>query len=266
MAIEIDPYVARRIAKHPNVLWHKLTSPLRRGWRSARKRSSRPPRTGIAIRAISARPFAIQAGSLASDGWTFAVNVLSAVDHAQFVASWPERHFFDPLQIRQKAKTYDVGFRLLNPSEHTLRSLDCRIEQIYRYFASPTTAAQITELAGDGVERRCYSLLANWGFWGSGLAPHRDTPAPDATGADRRINIVYFVDANGTGWDAGGTSILRTNDFSEPMFVPQNLNNSILIYRTGDQFFHGFPPMKYRTYRRVITAHYCPSSERQATK
>jgi len=132
------------------------------------------------------------------------------------------------------------------------------IRAIYDCLASPLTTRLVSELAGDSVRRRCYWLLCNQAFWGSGLVPHRDTPALDHTGMDRRINIIYFVDANGKGWEAGGTSILKSNNFSEPIFVPNILTNSMLIYRTGDSFFHGFPPMKFGKYRRVVTAHYCP--------
>jgi len=49
-------------------------------------------------------------------------------------------------------------------------------------------------------------------------------------GSDKRItdslvNIIFFVEANETGWNAGGTSILAEATFNKPILILQNLNN-----------------------------------------
>jgi hypothetical protein len=72
-----------------------------------------------------------------------------------------------------------------------------------------------------------------------------------------KINFIYFVDANGVGWDAGGTSILKTNTFDEPIFIPQNLVNSCLFYYSESELFHGFPQVKFGKYRRNVISHFC---------
>lgn len=43
--------------------------------------------------------------------------------------------------------------------------------------------------------------------------------------------------------DAGGTGIYKDNQFSNKIFEPSNLCNSLLIYKTDKDFFHGFNEM-----------------------
>lgn len=258
MARDVSRRVLARLGWHPYIVWRRITSPIRarhrrrqrQGPELASSRSAGPVPADWTLR--------LPASALASTGWAFVEDVLDRPAHAAVVAAWPPRNEFAPMRTSERTKTYDTAGRLRDPTPASLQTVHPGLQDIYCWLSSPATSTVIADASGFDVAMRCYWLLANESFWGSGLAPHRDTPATDSSGFDRRVNLIYFVDANGRGWDAGGTSILATNDFSAPTFVPTNLRNSALIYRTGARFFHGFPPMKFGKYRRVITAHYCP--------
>jgi len=99
--------------------------------------------------------------------------------------------------------------------------------------------------------------MCSYATAGSQLIPHRDGESPNKR-PETWINVILFVAASGQGWESGGTSILAGNDFSAPIFVPENLNNAALIYSTHtNDLYHGFPAIQRGHWRKVVTAAYC---------
>ena len=264
MAIDIDPEIQRVLASHPNIFWRKISSPFRRRLRAFLRSWSRGDLIQLGLnfeREVGCDQFnADEITSFRNQGWLFIEDFLPNDLYVRLASEWPRTRWFQPLKSSEVSKTYDSAFKIYVKSEPDA-VVPTALSHVYRFFSSKEFESQITALSADSESMHCYWLTTINSYWGSGLAPHRDTPDIDRSGRDRRINIIYFVDSNGEGWEAGGTAILATNNFSEPVFIPRRLKNSLLIYETGAPFFHGFPPIKFGKFRRVLTAHYKTSEE-----
>ena len=75
---------------------------------------------------------------------------------------------------------------------------------------------------------------------GSFLIPHIDGVFKN-TQTKQHYNFIYFVD----GYDenpilGGGTGFYKDNEFKLPIFVPNTIKNSLVIYNQSESFFHGF--------------------------
>ena len=195
---------------------------------------------------------------LAKKGYLFLENFLDEESYKVLVENWPKRRWFEPLRFRQNGKSYDSGFRW---NEETGRFDDSilrnpTIYSFYKKLKSNEFCDNLTSIANDEVKRKNFSLLLTQAYSHSYLTPHQDSMGSSQTVNSSLINIIYFVEANGRGWEAGGTSIFADATFSKPLLIPQNLNNSVLLYRTSDQVWHGFPKIKFRRFRKTLLAHY----------
>ena len=65
--------------------------------------------------------------------------------------------------------------------------------------------------------------------------------------------MIYFVDGSEDPIKSGGTGIYADPDFEQPLLTPQTLKNSVLIYNSKNNFFHGFDIMKKNSFRHAIT-------------
>lgn len=259
MAIDMDVEVQRTLARHPNILWRRISSPFRRRLRVFLRSRSRGDLIQFSLdienEIICDQFNADEVAFFHDHGWLFIEDFLPNDLYVRLASEWPRTRWFQPLKSSEVSKTYDSAFKIYVKSEPDAW-VPKALGHVYRFFSSKEFESQIAALSADSESMHCYWLTTINSYWGSGLAPHRDTPDIDSSGRDRRINIIYFVDSNGEGWEAGGTAILATNNFSEPVFIPRRLKNSLLIYETGAPFFHGFPPIKFGKFRRVLTAHY----------
>lgn len=261
MAIDIDARVQRALARHPNILWRGISSPFRRYLRVFLKSRSRSNLIQLSLdienEIICDQFNADEVAFFHDHGWLFIEDFLPNELYLRLASGWPSKRWFQPLSKSEVSKTYDSAFKIYVKNEPDAL-VPMALSHVYRFFSSKEFESQIASLSLNSEPMQCYWLTTINSYWGSGLAPHRDTPEIDSSGRDRRINIIYFVDSNGEGWEAGGTAILKTNNFSEPVFIPKKLKNSLLIYETGAPFFHGFPPIKFGKFRRALTAHFQP--------
>ena len=257
----MDARVQRTLARHPNILWRGITSPFRRRLRVFLRSRSRSDLIQLSLdienEIICDQFNADEVAFFHDHGWLFIEDFLPNELYLRLASGWPVRRWFQPLGKSEVSKTYDSAFEIYAKNEPDAL-VPMALSHVYRFFSSKEFESQIASLSLNSEPMQCYWLMAINSYWGSGLAPHRDTPEIDSSGRDRRINTIYFVDSNGEGWEAGGTAILKTNNFSEPVFIPKKLKNSLLIYETGAPFFHGFPPIKFGKFRRALTAHFQP--------
>lgn len=187
-------------------------------------------------------------------GWAFVDPFFDWEFFAALRAGWPPRRFFAPMQ--SALKSYDFGFRWRRGTR-SIQFLDQfpALSRAYSMLLSPEFGERVQQLCGDGITRSCFSLTATWATAGSALIPHRDTIANDKQGGSF-LNIVLFVDANGTAPHAGGTSILADNEYRQVIFEPTKLTNTALLYRSNADFFHGFKPLAPGAFRWTILAQY----------
>lgn len=186
------------------------------------------------------------------NGWTFVEGVWPPEVHCHLIEHWPPDRFLEPM--RYVTKAYDTGFAWSRSSMREpegLRQFPA-LQAAYDFLRSEEMSRRFSDLAGDGVQRQCNQLLMTRSYWGSNIIPHIDS-----SNSRYNINSVFFIDGTG-GKYGGGLGIWKDNEFLEPIFIPENLTNTCLIYDMSEDFFHGFPPMRFGAFRWTINATYKP--------
>ena len=256
-----DPKTNRRLLLTSYLLWPRYaTSGYRRWLRSKLQQyekkkfqSKMPNATVFKAPVISDPNF-----ELAAKGFLFVENFLDKDSYSQLVEAWPKNRWFEPLTFRRNGKSYDSGFRYNIAKNKIDESITFNpiIKSIYTALRSREFCENISQICADKIERESYSMLLTKSYSHSYLTPHKDSIGQDVVKSNSIVNIILFVQANGAGWDSGGTSILGDATFDKPIFIPNNLNNTALIYRGTADLWHGFPRIKLGNYRRTILSAY----------
>jgi len=259
MAVEMSPRLLEAYGfKHQPANHLRIKG---RRLRAAYRWSTRAVSRGASAQTVVSNPSlagAIEgvAGDFQRDRWAYIEPFFTEETQAALVDGWPPRAFFAPMKTI--VKSYDFGFKWIRGQtgqpEHLQKFK--ALEQVYELLRSAETAERVTDMCGDGRHRTCYSLATTWAHAGSTLVAHRDSIAhsPDDVSATF-LNFVIFVDGTG-GEDAGGTCIAADNEYQEVIFEPTQLTNSALVYQSVADFYHGFKPMKSRTFRWTINAQF----------
>ena len=261
MGGKFDPKTNRKLLLTSFLLWPRYaTSSLRSQLRlklqsvdTLRSRRDTIPQFQFVI-----NPIRDPNNDLATKGFLFVDNFIDARSYKLLLQNWPKKRWFEPLRFHQNGKSYDSGLRW----NYAKSRFDISIKQnpaifdLYIQFKSQEFCNNLTAISNDGIKRQNFSLLLTQSYSHSYLTPHQDSIGPDTKVNKSLINVIYFVEANGEGWEAGGTSIFADATFNKPVLVPRNLNNTALLYRTSHQVWHGFPKIKFRRFRKTVLAHY----------
>jgi len=261
MGRQSDPKTNRQLLLTSFLLWPRYaTSSMRRRLRlklqnvnTGRTKKDIGPHLRFAVPTVSD-----PTSDLVTKGFLFVEDFLDKDSYKILVENWPKRRWFEPLQFRQNGKSYDRGLCWNEETDRFDASIDANptIFELYKQLKSKEFCDNLSAICNDGIERTNFSLLLTQAYSHSYLTPHQDSMGPDKKINDSLINIIFFVEANGIGWEAGGTSIFTDATFEKPILIPQNLNNSALLYRTSDQVWHGFPKIRFRKFRKTVLAHY----------
>ena len=175
------------------------------------------------------------------NNWCFIDNFFSQETCKQIVQNWPSRHYFRPMKYI--SKQYDFGFEW----NHTLKELPRYIEhhlhikKLYNYLDSSDFKKIINNLCNDKFNRSCFSISLTTAKKGSVLFPHKDAISLENNNiSNPAINIIIFLKGTDDQEFSGGTGLYEDNEFKKVIFEPRKLNNSALIYRSRENFFHGF--------------------------
>jgi hypothetical protein len=175
--------------------------------------------------------------------------------------TFPDKNYFycptDPL------KNYNFGFRYNIDDNyyhyqlknyHLIKKFPI-LENLYKYIQnSKEFSSFINELISKKNFRNI-SILSSYANEKSFLIPHMDSVVDDKS-IPNIINIIYFVDGLDDAINSGGTGIYSDNEFKDPIFIPSKIKNSMLIYNSKSQFYHGFNFMKKNSYRFAITCEF----------
>ena len=238
------------------VALRRLGSPLIHSWRLSRRRVTLTPQRTLpsTLQSRAAPPLGGLASDFGREGWVYVETFLPIDLHHMLLEQWPARYQLDPFTFKGHLKAYDKGLRW--PAEDR-SEYSSGLREVYEFLSSDAVCAELTSMAADGVPRGLRGAMCSYATTGSQLIPHRDGISTQLR-PSTWINIILFVAASGEGWESGGTSMLRTNDFSKPVFVPRRLQNTALIYSIHTNgLYHGFPPLQRGHWRKAITAKYC---------
>lgn len=190
-------------------------------------------------------------------GYVFLENILDNQFFTQLVKNYPKVQYLDPPS--DLYKSYNRGMQWVrgmkqNPLYHDLYP---HVSDFLTYLRSQEFGQRVSNLAGDQIQRSCYSFLVTSSVTGSNVAPHRDSISVGSSKYSKGfMNMVFFIKGTG-GSNSGGLAILGDNTFEQVIFEPYNLINSVLIYNSLFPFYHGFAPIAFRKKRLAIIAQFC---------
>ena len=246
---------ARRCARWtPLYFRRKLYHPIR-AWRKLRSRLALKKIYPSEARCYVTENFDKAAPYLQKHKWVFIENVLEPEFHRELCENWPKKYYFDP--PRDLEKSYNRGFYWRRGDDPNLRVHDPygrypSLVKFLNYLNSDEFLSRMEKLVGGYRKLAFYSFILTDASPGAEVIPHMDSIAKDPKTTDG-INMVFFIDATG-GKNSGGLSLYRDNEAKDIIFEPENLRNSVLIYNTFVDFYHGFPPLAKNKFRWTVGA------------
>jgi hypothetical protein len=189
--------------------------------------------------------------------YVFLENFLDTSYHKLLSENFPSKMFFK--HKNDPTKFYYWGFEYLNGRylNHDKKLIDCftYLKSYYEYILSEEFKKNLTLLFDDRNFSYDYSVISincTFAEYRSFLIPHKDTAFLDS---DESVvhNFIHFIDGNDKILrNSGATSLYLDNEFKKEVLVPSSLKNSLLIYNTKANLFHGFNFMEKKSFRKAI--------------
>ena len=203
---------------------------------------------------------------LKNKNFTYIENFLDKDYYKYILNNWPNINFF---RHSTKITTfYSMGFLYSKIENKLLENnknffLNEELRKFYEEILSNDFKNFINRLISfENVPYSVRSILSTMAKKNSYLIPHIDGIIYKNNGKNT-YNFIYFID----GYDenpslSGATGIYRDNDFKEPLLIPHTLKNSLLIYNSSAEFFHGFKLMSVPKdiYRKTVNFQFFPES------
>lgn len=188
---------------------------------------------------------------LEKKNYTFINNFLTDSSYKSLLKSWPKIDFFS--QSSNILKFYSVGFKDINSFDNQ------ELKKIFLFIKSPEFEQFINQLLKFENENYYnYSIGLTMAGDNSFLVPHIDGVQKTNS---KTYNFIFFVDGNDSNPSlSGGTSLYLDNDFKKPFFTPSTLKNSVLVYNSTSEFYHGFnfTSLQKNIYRKTINFQFYP--------
>ncbi len=177
---------------------------------------------------------------LRDNNYVFIKNFVDQKSHSKLLADWPNLNFF--IQRPKIIKYYSTGFFFdNNNNSRTDKNLkkNLTLQSFYSYINSRKFEIFINELLHfENSKFYNYSITSSMAGNNSFLIPHIDGVMKKE---ECCYNFIYFVEGNEENVEySGATGIYEDNDFNKPIFIPDTLKNSLLVYKSTVSFFHGF--------------------------
>ncbi len=197
-----------------------------------------------------------KAKELDTNGWCFIENFLDDESYLKIKNNWPKNFF---LKFKNNPiKFYYIGLEYIETYPKKFLDLDKKIisiypelENYYKYLLSNKMQNFVNMLTNKN-DFKCHSIACTTSWPKSFLAPHVDTIAVEDD-FKNTINCLHFIDGNDDEIEySGATGIYEDNEFKKKIFIPSSLRNSVLIYNSKINFYHGFNVMKKNTFRKAI--------------
>ena len=201
---------------------------------------------------------------LKEEGYVFIENFLNEDYYKNIVNNWPDINNF--IHTNKIIKFYSVGFKFLPKKKNSEFNLEKNylfnnneIKNIYSQFMSNEFEKTVNTLIND--QNNKYSIieiLCTIAKNKSYLIPHMDTVAQDKD-LKSYFNFIYFVDGCNINTElSGATGMYTDNEFKNPLFIPNTLKNSCLIYNSTNKFYHGFQKINTpnNVTRKTINFHF----------
>jgi len=201
--------------------------------------------------------FKEKSDELRKNGWCYIENFLDEQNYENIKQNWPKNIF---LKFKNNPiKFYYIGLEYLSylpekylDNDKKIISLYPRLRDYYNYLLSSELSIIIQKLVNETSNFECHSIACSSAWPKSFLAPHVDSISLD-NDINKTINCIHFIDGNNDNIEfSGATGIYEDNEFKKKIFIPKSLKNSLLIYNSKKNFYHGFDIMKKNTFRKTV--------------
>lgn len=180
------------------------------------------------------------------NGWCFIEDFFENDVCKKITNNWPKRFYFRPMKYI--SKQYDFGFEWNYKMKDYPKYLTFykNIKCLYDFINSDYFKKNINDyLCKDDFKRSCLSISLTDAREGSILIPHKDAIGLENNlVSDLALNIIIFLKGTDFQDSSGGTGLYEDNEFKKVIFEPKKLNNSVLIYKSKKNFYHGFKEIK----------------------
>lgn len=191
------------------------------------------------------------------NGYCYLENFLNEDNYVNLKNNWPPKCFF--YEADSPEKNYNFAFRYcVNKKKEVypkkeMHNIKYFLEhqKFYHDLENSNEFEELLYKITTNPNYKFYSAATSYAKQGSYLAPHMDSVY--SLNNKKMLNMIYFVDGSEDPIKSGGTGIYADPDFEQPLLTPQTLKNSVLIYNSKNDFFHGFDIMKKNSFRHAIT-------------
>jgi len=198
--------------------------------------------------------------SLYENKYLFIENILTKQSYDALLNDWPKSFYFNPMG--KIIKEYNWGFvHKRKTTNFNFEKGDIKknvvLKNFYQFLISQKFSNFINKLLKyEKNEYEINSILSTTAKGGSFLIPHVDNI--QKTERTDSYNCIFFLDGDDKNLDTcGATSIYNDNNFKDLIFQPQNLKNSMLVYNSTNDFFHGFKyTNKQMKERKTVNFHF----------
>ena len=198
------------------------------------------------------------------NGYVFVENFLSKDSYKTLLKNWPADDFFPPRLSPIKYYSFSFGFdnqdtnylidKSINEKISSVKYLDYNLalKELYSFLMSDRNEKNFSQLCSNDERWKCYLIFSTLAKENGYLLPHFDVVNYNQN-VYSTFNVSLFLDGNNENpVNSGALGLYHDNKFQKPIFIPNNLKNSLLIYDTKKNFFHGFPRIGKGGHRKTI--------------
>ena len=188
---------------------------------------------------------------LEKKNFTFINDFFTDSSYKSLLKCWPKIDFFS--QSSNILKFYSFGFKDINNFDNE------ELKKIFLFIKSSELEKFVNQLLQFEKENYYnYSIGLTMAGDNSYLVPHIDGVQKTKS---KTYNFIFFIDGNDSNPSlSGGTGLYLDNDFKKPFFIPPTLKNSVLVYNSTAEFYHGFnfTNLQKNIYRKTINFQFFP--------
>ncbi len=200
---------------------------------------------------------------LRTKNFSYIENFMSKESHKYLLNNWPDINYFN--HNKKIIKHYNSKAEWPTKNSQSTLSRSQNLKKFYSYLLSGEFKKFFDKLISfENKDYKLCAISASMASNDSYLIPHIDGVIKNKE-QNKNYNFIYFIDGYNEDPALGGaTGFYKDNEFKTPIFVPNNLINSILIYNQTQEFYHGFKTIKCpkEIYRKTVNFQITPVSSK----
>lgn len=171
--------------------------------------------------------------------FSFIENFLSKESYEHLINNWPDINYFN--HNKQIIKHFNSKIEW--PAKSLFGKFDTcnELKKFYAFLLSSEFQKFYNKLINfENKDYQICGISSSMATKDSYLIPHIDGVIKNKQ-KYKNYNFIYFID----GYDedpslGGGTGFYKDNEFQFPIFIPNTIKNSLVIYSQTEEFYHGF--------------------------